>query len=128
MADLGFIYINDVPFPYPSKDSGLQTVVTLVNSARTADGVLRGEKIGRDQSKVELTWAILTPDQWSQMLQIFDQNFTFTIRYMDMVTNNWKIRTFYVGDRKAQPYMVDPTTNRPMFYKNCVANVIDTGR
>lgn len=128
MADLGFIYINDVPFPYPSKDSGLQTVVTLVNSARTADGVLRGEKIGRDQSKVELTWAILTPDQWSQMLQIFDQNFTFTIRYMDMVSNNWKTRTFYVGDRKAQPYMVDPTTNRPMFYKNCVANVIDTGR
>lgn len=128
MADTGFIYINDVPFPYPSKDSGLQTVVTMVNSARTADGVLRGEKIGRDQSKVELTWSILTPEVWSQMLQIFDQNFTFTIRYMDMVTNNWKTRTFYVGDRKAQPYQVDPVTNRPMYYKNCVANVIDTGR
>ena len=128
MADMGFIYINDTPFPYPSKDSGLQTVITMVNSARTADGVLRGEKIGRDQSKVELTWALLTPEQWSQMLQIFDKNFTFTIRYMDMVTNDWKTRTFYVGDRKAQPYQVDPITNRPMYYKNCVANVIDTGR
>ena len=74
----GFIYINDMAFPYPDKDSGLQTISTLVNAARTADGVMRGEKIGRDQSKIELTGNVLTPEVWSRMLQQFN-NFYFTI-------------------------------------------------
>lgn len=122
----GFIYINDMAFPYPDKDSGLQTVATLVNSARTADGVMRGEKIGRDQSKIELTWNVLTPEVWSQMLQQF-QNFYFTIRYIDMVTNDWTTRKFYVGDRSARPFLIDPTTNIPKYYVQCKANVIDVG-
>lgn len=122
----GFIYINNIAFPYPDKDSGLQTISTLVNSARTADGVMRGEKIGRDQAKIELTWNVLTPETWSKMLQQFD-NFYFTIRYIDMVTNDWTYRTFYAGNRSARPYLIDPTTNRPKYYVQCKVNVIDTG-
>lgn len=122
----GFIYINDIAFPYPDKDSGLQTIATLVNSARTADGVLRGEKVGRDQSKIELTWNVLTPEVWSSMLQQFN-NFTFTVRYIDMVTNDWATRTFYVGDRSARPFLIDPETNRPKYYVQCKANIVDTG-
>ena len=122
----GFIYINDMPFPYPDKDSGLQTVATLVNSARTADGGMRGEKIGRDQSKIELMWNVLTPEKWSQMLQQFE-DFTFTIRYIDMVTNDWVTRRFYVGDRSAKPFLIDPETNRPKYYVQCKANVVDVG-
>lgn len=123
----GFVYINDVAFPYPDKDSGLQTIATIVDGARTADGVMRGEKIGRDQSKIEMTWNVLTPSEWSKMLQIFNANFTFTIRYIDMVTNNWATRTFYVGDRSAKPFLIDPSTNKPKYYINCKANVIDVG-
>lgn len=123
----GFVYINDVAFPYPDKDSGLQTIATIVDGARTADGVMRGEKIGRDQSKIEMTWNVLTPSEWSKMLQIFNANFTFTIRYIDMVTNNWTTRTFYVGDRSAKPFLIDPSTNKPKYYINCKANVIDVG-
>lgn len=122
----GFIYINEMAFPYPDKDSGLQTIATLVSSSRTADGVLRGEKIGRDQSKIELTWNVLTPEVWSSMLRQFD-NFTFKVRYIDMVTNDWVTRTFYVGDRSARPLMVDPNTNRPKYYVQCKANIVDTG-
>ena len=122
----GFIYINDMAFPYPDKDSGLQTVATLVNSARTADGVMRGEKIGRDQSKIELTWNVLTPEVWSQMLAQFDI-FYLTCRYIDMRTNDWTTRKFYVGDRSARPFLIDPTTNRPKYYVQCKANVIDVG-
>lgn len=125
MAD-GFIYINGTAFPYPDKESGLQQVSTLVNSARTADGVMRGEKIGRDVAKIELTWNVLTPEVWSRMLQIFN-NFTFTVKYIDMVTNDWATRTFYVGDRSARPFLVDPATNRPRYYVDCKANIIDVG-
>lgn len=123
----GFVYINDLEFPYPSHESGLQTTVTTVDSARMADGVLRAKKIGRDQSKVELTWAALTAEQWSKMLKIFRDNFYFNIRYFDMVENDWITRRFYVGDRSAQPFMVDKKTGRPRYWLNCQANVIDTG-
>ena len=122
----GFIYINEMPFPYPDKDSGLQTIATLVNSARTADGVMRGEKIGRDQSKIELTWNVLTPEVWSAMLAQFD-NFYFTCRYIDMRTNDWTTRQFYVGDRSARPFLVDPITNKPKYWVQCKANVVDVG-
>ena len=123
----GFVYINDVEFPYPSHESGLQHTITTVDSARMADGVLRAKKIGRDQSKVELTWAALTAEQWSSMLKIFRDNFYFNIRYFDMVENDWITRRFYVGDRTAQPFMVDKNTGRPRYWLNCQANVIDTG-
>ena len=123
----GFVYINDVEFPYPSHESGLQHTITTVDSARMADGVLRAKKIGRDQSKVELTWAALTAEQWSNMLKIFKDNFYFNIRYFDMVENDWITRRFYVGDRTAQPFMVDKNTGRPRYWLNCQANVIDTG-
>lgn len=123
----GFVYINDVEFPYPSYESGLQTTITTVDSARMADGVLRAKKIGRDQSKVELTWAALKAEQWSKMLKIFKDNFYFNIRYFDMVENDWITRRFYVGDRSAQPFMVDKRTGIPRYWINCQANVIDTG-
>lgn len=123
----GFVYINNVEFPYPSYESGLQTTSTTVDSARMADGVLRAKKIGRDKAKVELEWAILTPEMWSKMLKIFDENFYFTIKYFSMVENDWETRKFYVGDRTAQPFMVDKATGRPRFWRNCKANVIDTG-
>lgn len=121
-----FIYINGMAFPYPDKDSGLQSISTLVNSARTADGVMRGEKIGRDQAKIQLAWNVLTPNEWSKMLQQFS-NFYFTIKYIDMVTNDWTTRKFYVGDRSAKPYMVDPNTGKPKYYVQCKVNVIDVG-
>lgn len=122
----GFIYINGVAFPYPDKESGLQQVSTVVDSARTADGVMRGERVGRDMGKIELTWNILTPEVWSQLLQILG-NFTFSVRYIDMVTNSWVTRTFYVGDRSAKPFLIDSATNRPKYYRECKANIIDVG-
>lgn len=67
------------------------------------------------------------------MLQIFagieaDGDFAVNFSYFDMVTNDWKTRIFYVGDRTAQPFMVDKATGRPRFWINCKANMIDTGR
>lgn len=122
----GFIYINNVAFPYPDRESGLQQISTIVDSARTADGVMRGERVGRDMGKIELTWNVLTPEVWSQMLQQFN-GFTFSVRYIDMVANDWVTRTFYVGDRSAKPFMVDPETNKPKYYLDCKANIIDVG-
>lgn len=133
-ANRGFVVLTSldgkrqVSLPYPAKESGLQTVATVVNSARGANGVVRGEKLGRDQGKVEMTWPVLTPEIWSELLQFFNANFYFKMRYLDMVTNTMVTRECYVGDRSAQPFLYDKTTNRPKYYLNCKANVVDTGR
>lgn len=127
MANNGFIYVNGVAFPYPSRESGLQKIATIVDSARNANGIVVSERLGRDQGKLELKWAALTPEQWSSMLQVLS-NFEVTLRYVHMLTNDWVTRKFYVGDRDAQPFMIDPVTNKPRYYINCVANLIDTGK
>ena len=127
VTNYGFAYINNLKVPYPSSSSGLQNVATFVNSARNANGVVIGEVVGRNVSKVEITWAMLTPEEWSTILMEFDKSFYFDFRYIDMVTNDWVTRRFYVGDRSARPFMIDPKTNRPKYYVNCKANVIDVG-
>jgi len=123
----GFVYINNVAFPYPSNESGLQTRATIVDNARMASGLLKCKKIGEDMGKVELQWRALTPEQWSTICKIFDENFVFNIRYFDMVENDWIEKVFYVGDRSARPFKVDVNTGRPELWLDCQANVIDTG-
>ena len=124
---MSFLKINGYDVPYPSSDSGLQTIATVVDGGRMADGVFRGQKIGRDQSKVELTWRVLTPEQWGRILSIFNNNFVVSVYYLDAVSNGFVTRNMYVGDRSARPFMWNAATNRPKYYLDCKANLIDTG-
>lgn len=119
------IYVNGKPFPSPKR--GLNFVVsTMVSSARNANGEVVGQKIGRDQNKLDaLVWPILDAETWSAMLREFDQFFV-TVRFPDMVTNQWKTLKMYPGDRSAEPYMVDDD-GFPAKYINCKVNLIDCG-
>lgn len=124
--DTGYIYINNVALPYPDKESGALTVSTMVESARTADGVMRGERVGRDLRKIEMTWNVLEANEWSSILQLLNA-FKVTVRYYDMVDNTWNTRLMYCSDRTARPYMVNKTTGKPKYYLNCSVNLIDIG-
>ena len=122
-----FITINGTKFPQPRR--GLEMLsATIVDSARNANGVVVGQKVGRDQQKLNnLFWGYLTAEQWSAMLQIFDKNFFVTVTYPDMVNNRWTTRKMYPGDRTATPYHLDPNTGLPADYINCKVNIIDCG-
>lgn len=121
-----FIRVNGKPFPYMSRDLVLQTA-TMVDSARNANGVLVGQKVGRDVAKLDnLVWPHLTAEQWSDILQEMD-NFTVEVEYPDMVTNSWQTRTFYCGDRTAKVWKIDWNTGLPKEYIECKCNLIDTG-
>ena len=124
---MAFIYLNGLAVPYPYYESGLQTTATLVDGARMADGVFRGKKIGRDQSKVELKWAALTPEVWSSILSVLANSFVVSVQYYDMVIDGWNTRKMYCSDRTARPFMVDTNTGRPKYYLDCAVNLIDTG-
>lgn len=120
------ILINGHTYPYPARGLNF-TVSTFVSSARNAKGEVVAQRVGRDNYKLEsLVWPYLTADMWSRILKEFE-NFFVWINYPDMVTNEMVGRTFYPGDRSAQPYKVDLKTGKPLSYINCKVNLIDCG-
>lgn len=117
---------DSIQIPYAAYESGKQTIATMVDQARTADGIVRGSVIAK-ASKVELKWAVLTPSVWAQICLFFDKHFYFNATYLDMSTNTFKTKKFYVGDRTAQPFLIDTVTGIPKYYLNCEANIIGVG-
>ena len=125
MATHNYLKINGVNLPYPKR--GVSVVVTtVVDSARNVNGVVVGQRIGRDQYKIDgLEWPWLTAAEWENILQLVS-NFFFQVTFYDPVTNGEKTLLMYCGDRTAEPYWVDGN-GRPTHYLNCKVNLIDTG-
>lgn len=122
---MSYIKINGVDLPYPKR--GVKPVVTtIVNAGRNANGVVVGQRIGRDQYKIDtLEWSWLTAEQWSQILSLIS-SFYFNVTFPDPVTGSPRTVKMYCGDRSAEPYWVDNSGN-PTHYLNCKVNLIDTG-
>lgn len=119
------IYVNGKAFPSPKR--GLNFIVsTLVTTARNANGEVVGQKVGRDQNKLDtLVWPMLDAQTWSDMLKEFDKFFV-TVKFPDMVSNEWRTRKMYPSDRSAEPYEVDEN-GFPTKYINCKVNLVDCG-
>lgn len=121
-----FIRVNGKPFPAPKRYPNM-VVTTAVDSARNANNKVVGQKIGRDNYKIDsLEWPYLDAATWSAMLKEFDKNFFVTVQFWDMVNNNWRTLTMYPGDRTADVFKID-SQGRPTHYLNCKVNIIDTG-
>lgn len=126
MEEKGFIWINDLQVPSP--DRGLNLVVsTNVSDGKNSNGEFVGQKIGRDQDKIDsLQWKFLTAEQWSAILREFDE-FVVLVKFPDMVNNCWKTQRMYPGNRTASPWAVNPDTGLPSMYKDCKVNIVDCG-
>jgi hypothetical protein len=122
-----FLTVAGVRFPYPNRESGLQTQSTYVDNGKNARGVFIGQRVGRDQSKVELQWASMDAQTWAALLRLFQANFVNTVEYYDMTEGKVVSRRMYVSDRTAQPKRIDPATGVWLEAKNCKLNLIDTG-
>lgn len=124
---MAFHYINGQPLPYPRRGV-TPTVTTVVDAGRNLNAVVVGQRIGRDQYKmdsIEYPW--LTAEEWSRVLQL-TKSFYFDYTFVDPVTNSWKTIRAYCGDRTAEPYWLDKTSDKPTHYLHCKVNIIDTGR
>lgn len=121
----GFIFINGKEFPSP--DRGLEFLVaTFVSSGKNANGEFVGQRVGRDQYKLNnLVWNKLDAKTWSSMLKEFKQ-FVVTAKIPDMVHNDWLTIRMYPGDRTAQPLFIGPD-GLPTMYSQCKVNIIDCG-
>ena len=117
---------DTIQLPFAGYESGKQTVATMVDQARTADGIVRGSVIAKT-NKIELKWKVLSPAVWSQICNFFDKHFYFDATYLDMEVNSFVTKKFYVGDRSGMPFMIDEITGIPAYYLDCQANIIGVG-
>ena len=117
---------DTIQLPFAAYESGKQTIATMVDQARTADGIVRGAVIAK-ASKIELKWRVLSPEVWKDICTFFNKHFYFDATYLDMETNTFVTKKFYVGDRSAMPFIVNPTSGIPTYYLDCQANIIGVG-
>lgn len=122
---MGYLAINGYELPPPKR--GVKVVVTtVVDAGRNANGSVVGQKVGRDQYKIDgLEWSWLTANQWEKILSILN-NFFFDVTFIDPVRNTRKTVKMYCGDRTAEPYWLNDD-GEPTHYRNCKVNLIDTG-
>ena len=120
-----YIKVNGYDLPYPKR--GVKPIVTtVVNAGRNANGVVVGQRIGRDQYKLDgLEWPWLSAEEWSYILNLIS-DFYFYVTFPDPVSGSPRTIKMYCGDRSAEPYWVDENGN-PTHYLNCKVNFIDTG-
>lgn len=122
---MAYLAINGYELP-PCKRGVRVIVTTVVNSGRDVNGAVVGQRVGRDQYKIDgLEWAWLTAEQWENILTAIS-DFFFYVTFNDPVSNARKTVRMYCGDRSAEPYWVDGD-GKPTHYTNCKVNLIDTG-
>lgn len=122
---MSYIRVNGTELPYPKRGVHV-TVTTVVNAGRNANGVVVGQRIGRDQYKIDgLEWPWLTAMEWEAILTLIS-GFYFNVTFPDPVTGSPRTVKMYCGDRNAEEYWVDGA-GQPTHYRNCKVNFIDTG-
>lgn len=122
---MAYLAINGYELP-PPKRGVKPTVATIVDSGRNANGVVVGQRVGRDQYKIDtLEYPWLSAAEWSRILSMLTQFFVY-VTFPDPVTAAKKTIKMYCGDRSGEPYWLDENGN-PTWYRNCKFNLIDTG-
>lgn len=122
---MAYLAINGYELPPPKR--GVNVVVTtVVNAGRDANGAVVGQRVGRDQYKIDgLEWPWLTAAQWKSILNAM-RSFFFFVTFIDPVSNSPRTVKMYCGDRTGEPYWVDGNEH-PTHYRNCKVNLVDTG-
>ena len=122
---MAYLALNGYELPSPKR--GVEPLVTtIVDAGRDANGVVVGQRIGRDQYKLNnLEWSWMDAETWSRILSILS-NFFVYVTFPDPVTNELITLKMYPGDRSAEPYYLDDSS-KPTHYRNCRFNLIDTG-
>lgn len=112
---MAYISVNGYDFP-PPKRGAKPTVSTMVDAGRNANGTVVGQRVGRDQYKLDtLEWPWLTAAEWSRMLTVLSAFFVY-VTFPDPVTMKKITIKMYPGDRTAEPYWID-TDGNPITYQ-----------
>ena len=117
------ISIGAVAVPAPDDGFEIQEI-TNVDAGRNANGVVVGQKVGRNIWKINnLQWSKLTPDEWLSLKKAISKFFVKVTFTAD--DNKRHTITMYPGDRSSKPYRVSGLKYEA--FKECKFNLIDCG-
>lgn len=123
-----FISVGGIALPAPALGSGKVSISTLVDGGRNTQGLFVGSVIGNDKLKLDLSWKVLDPVQFQNLLKIWDRQqggrFVNTFHVYDPRIGAWRDIEMYVGDRSGTPYVVDEN-GVPKFYTEISANLVE---
>ena len=119
------LMINGNPIPSPLRSGYSVEVITFVNAGRNLNGTTTGEVIGRNQYKITCKWNALEAEQYQFLLSLV-KSFYFKLTFLNPENNDYDTKTFYVGNRKAEPQFL-LGKNGGVRYDNVTMNFIDAG-
>lgn len=117
------VTIGGYELPEPSTYDAVTS--TIVDSARNVNGKVVGSVVRNDVAKIDLTWRYLTAEQWATILSLFTTSFYNDVRFLNQATNNYEVRTMYVGDRNASMWRRHPETGAIMGYTGCSLALVE---
>ena len=114
--------------PGIAANSGIYTISPTVDGGRNENNDFIGSVVGEDKLKIELNFAMMSPEEFQTLLNMFDRkrggSFVNTFRIFDPRVNDFVNMKMYVGDRTGRPLMVDRNSFRPTAWVDVSANLI----
>ena len=96
---MSMLWVEGTVVKTPSSfEWGLQDVSDS-ESGRTQDALMHKNRIAQKR-KINLGWNFPTPAEASAILKAFNPEY-ISVKYFDVMNNEYETRTFYVGDRSA---------------------------
>ena len=80
------------------------TSSTAVDSSRNIKGFVVGKVTRAGIRKIELSWRVISIQDYAELGTFFNTNFFFYAHYFDQDSGEWQTRHFYVGDREADAF------------------------
>lgn len=121
MAYKALVTVGGVALPDPSEYNA--TTSTLVDSARNVKGVMIGDVIRENISKVEMNWNYLPKETWANITKLFDSkrggNFIQTVEFLNQDTGYYETKQMYVSDRTAGAFYRDRKTQEIRGWTKC---------
>lgn len=127
MAMTSFLNVNGYDYPCPRY--GFQYIIsTVVDAGRNVNGTVIGQRIGRDQYKLDqLQFAYLDPAQRMMILQSLEP-FYVPVTFEDFRTGQPITIIMYPGDRTGKPLFADQITHMVTRDEFLAFNLIDAGK
>lgn len=114
--------------PCPSAYHG--NTSTLVSSSRNSKGVVIGDIVREDISKVEITWNFLTLKEYSAIARLFSStyggSFFVKVNFFDATANGWLTKIMYPNDREFESAKITLIDGKPVGFTNVSLHLIDT--
>lgn len=94
------LVVNSVVLPQPASYEWSLQDVSASSAGRTEDALMHKETVAKKR-KLKVTWTAKDTTVTATILQAVTSSEYFSVRYFDMLENDYSTRTFYVGDRSA---------------------------